>query len=100
MGLDHLRRLLDVRLPLDEITPRHIQEYVTARAQVVATETVRKEVGTFMTIWNRLGGPAGDDGPVGTGNEPELPEGAEQTAVPDPRADRTPDLAAGTAVVV
>jgi integrase len=57
--IGHLRRLLDTRLPLDEVTPKALQEYVNARTLVVGPETVRKELGTFVTIWNRWAVPQG-----------------------------------------
>jgi integrase len=57
--IGHLRRLLDTRLPLDEVTAKSLQDYVNARTQVVGTETVRKEVGTFTTLWNRWAVPQG-----------------------------------------
>ena len=62
----HLRRLLDVRLPLAAITDRHLQEYVDARSRgdgkevrPVRRETVQKEIGTFSAIWNKWGVPQG-----------------------------------------
>jgi hypothetical protein len=57
--IGHLRRLLDTKLYLSEVTPRTIQAYVTARADTVGSETVRKEVGTFTAVWNRWAVPQG-----------------------------------------
>lgn len=57
--IGHLRRLLDAGLLLDEVTPGMLQDYVNARTLVVGTETVRKEVGTFATLWNRWAVPQG-----------------------------------------
>lgn len=57
--ISHLRRLLTPKLLLDEVSSKLLQEYVTARTQLVATETVRKEVGTFTTVWNRWAIPQG-----------------------------------------
>ena len=55
----HLRRLLDTKLPLADITARTIQGYVDARAVAVGTETVKKEVGTFAAVWNKWAVPQG-----------------------------------------
>jgi hypothetical protein len=44
----HLRRLLDTTLYLSEVTSKTLQAYVTTRAAAVESETVRKEVGTFI----------------------------------------------------
>lgn len=57
--IGHLRRVLDTTLPLDDVTSKLLQDYVNARTQLVATETVRKEVGTFTTVWNRWAIPQG-----------------------------------------
>lgn len=55
----HLRRVLDTKLPLNEVTAKTLQDYVNARTQVVGSETVRKEIGTFTTVWNRWAVPQG-----------------------------------------
>jgi integrase len=55
----HLRRLLDTKLPLTEVTTRTVQAYVDARAADVETETIKKEVGTFASVWNKWGVPQG-----------------------------------------
>ena len=55
----HLRRLLDTTLPLAEVTTRTVQAYVDARAAAVETETIKKEVGTFASVWNKWGVPQG-----------------------------------------
>jgi len=57
--IGHLRRLLDTRLRLDEVATKTLQDYVNARTQVVSSETIRKEVGTFSTLWNRWAVPQG-----------------------------------------
>jgi integrase len=64
--IGHLRRLLDVKLPLAEVTQKTIQSYVDARAQEagrrkkrVSRETVKKELGTLSSIWNKWGVPQG-----------------------------------------
>lgn len=55
----HLRRLLDTKLPLVDVTTRTIQAYVDVRAADVGTETVKKEVGTFAAVWNKWAVPQG-----------------------------------------
>jgi integrase len=64
--LGHLRRLLDVKLPLTEVTQKTIQEYIDSRTQevsrlkkLVSRETVRKELGTLSAVWNKWGRPQG-----------------------------------------
>ncbi|VTR92872.1 site-specific recombinase : Site-specific recombinase XerD OS=Singulisphaera acidiphila (strain ATCC BAA-1392 / DSM 18658 / VKM B-2454 / MOB10) GN=Sinac_1949 PE=4 SV=1: Phage_integrase [Gemmata massiliana] len=64
--IGHLRRLLDVRLPLADVSQKTIQEYIDARTQEtglrkkrISRETVRKELGTFSAIWNKWGVPQG-----------------------------------------
>lgn len=57
--IGHLRRLLDTKLPLADVTTRMIQAYVDARAASVGSETVRKEVGTFASVWNKWAVPQG-----------------------------------------
>lgn len=72
----HLRRLLDTRLPLAEITQKTIQGYIEARTQdiglrkkPVSRETVQKELGTFSAIWNKWGVPQGlTSSPAPVGN--------------------------------
>jgi len=67
--LGHLRRLLDTKLHLNEVTPRTLQAYVTARAETVESETVRKEVGTFTAVWNKWAVPQGlTDAPAPVAN--------------------------------
>ncbi|OWK40950.1 tyrosine-type recombinase/integrase [Fimbriiglobus ruber] len=62
----HLRRLLDTGLPLVDVTSRTIQGYIDARSQEmgrrnkpVRSKTVKKELGTFSTVWNKWGIPQG-----------------------------------------
>ena len=55
----HLRRLLDTKLPLVDVTARTLQAYVDARSADVGAETIRKEVGTFASVWNKWGVPQG-----------------------------------------
>ena len=57
--IGHFRRLLDVNLPLAEVTQKTIQDYIDARTRErgkhkkkVSRETVRKELGTLSSIWN------------------------------------------------
>lgn len=64
--IGHLRRILNQRLSLAEITERHLQEYVDVRTRgdgkkvrPVRRETVQKEIGTFSAIWNKWGVPQG-----------------------------------------
>ncbi len=57
--LAHLRRLVGPRLLLDAVTSRTLQEYIDARSADVGPETIRKEVGTFVTVWNRWAIPQG-----------------------------------------
>jgi integrase len=42
-----------------DVTTRTMQAYVDARAADVGTETIRKEIGTFASIWNKWGVPQG-----------------------------------------
>jgi integrase len=60
--IGHFRRLLDVNLPLVEVTQKTIQNYINARTREtgkyekkVSRETVRKELGTLSSIWNSWG---------------------------------------------
>jgi integrase len=57
--IGHLRRLLDTQLFLEETTSRTLQDYINARTLVVGAETVRKEIGTLVTVWNRWAIPQG-----------------------------------------
>lgn len=57
--IGHLRRLFDTRLLLNEATPKMFQDYINTRSLVVSSATVRKEVGTFTTLWNRWALPQG-----------------------------------------
>lgn len=64
--IGHLRRLLGDKMFLGAITTETMQHYVNARAQEtgwhkspVSHVTIRKEVGTFATIWNRWAYPLG-----------------------------------------
>ena len=58
----HFRRLLDLSLPLAEVTQKTAQDYVTARTREaglrkkkVSRNTVQKELGTLSSIWNNWG---------------------------------------------
>jgi integrase len=60
--IGHFRRLLDVNLPLAGVTQKTIQDYIEARTREagrrkkqVSRETVRKELGTLSSIWNKWG---------------------------------------------
>jgi hypothetical protein len=62
--IGHLRRLLDVELPLAAVTQKTIQDYIDSRTQetgmrekFVSRETVLKELGTLSSIWNKWGVP-------------------------------------------
>ena len=62
----HLRRLLDVKLPLAEVTPKTVQGYIDARTREtgrrnkpLSRETVKKELGTLSAVWNKWGVPQG-----------------------------------------
>ena len=55
----HFRRLMATHLPLPIVTTRTLQAYVDARAAAVGAETIRKEVGTFATVWNNWAVPQG-----------------------------------------
>jgi integrase len=64
--IGHLRRLLDVKVPLAEVTQKTVQGYIDARTQEmgrrkkrVSRETVKKELGTLSSIWNKWGVPQG-----------------------------------------
>jgi integrase len=64
--IGHLRRLLNVNLPVADVTQKTIQEYIDTRTQeisrlkkLVSRETVRKELGTFSVVWNKRGVPQG-----------------------------------------
>ncbi len=51
--LAHFRRLLDSRTRLIEFTTQMMQSYVDARSQHVVPETIRNEIGTFASVWNK-----------------------------------------------
>lgn len=60
--LAHLGRILGKRIRLDAITTEVLQSYVDKRScekgrrgGLISRETVRKEIGTFASIWNRFG---------------------------------------------
>lgn len=60
--IGHFRRLLDVNLPLAEVTQKTIQGYVNARTRekgqrkrLVSRATVQKELGIFSSSWNNVG---------------------------------------------
>lgn len=55
----HFRKHLDTKLPLADFTTRTMQAYVEARSATVGTETIKKEVGTFASVWNKWGVPQG-----------------------------------------
>lgn len=57
--LAHFRRLLDSRTRLIEFTTQMMQSYVDARSQHVVPETIRKEIGTFASVWNKWAVPQG-----------------------------------------
>ncbi len=64
--IGHLRRLLDVNMPLAGVTQKTIQGYVNARTRekgqrkrLVSRATVQKELGTLSSIWNKWGIPQG-----------------------------------------
>lgn len=72
----HLRRLLDDRLSLAEVSRKTMQAYIVGRSKdkgkrgkTVSSETIQKEIGTFAAIWNKWGVPQGlVDRPAPTGN--------------------------------
>ena len=60
--IGHLRRLLDTSLLLSEVSTKTLQAYIDARTQekgkakkTVRRETIRKEIGTFSSLWNKWG---------------------------------------------
>lgn len=62
--LNHLRRLLGSKMPLADITPKLIQEFVDARlresgrfGRTLRPRTVKKELATFRYVWNQFGIP-------------------------------------------
>lgn len=55
----HFWRLFDTKLPLADVPTGTIQAYVEARSPDVETETIRKEVGTFASVWNKWAVPQG-----------------------------------------
>jgi integrase len=62
----HLRRLLDPKQALGEVTTRTLQGYIDARTvekgkhkKKVSRETVQKELGTFSAVWNKWAVPQG-----------------------------------------
>jgi integrase len=57
--INHLRRLLDVKTFLDDVTTRMLQDYINVRTPFVETATVRKEISTFTMLWNRWAVPQG-----------------------------------------
>jgi integrase len=64
--IGHLRRLLDTKLSLSEVSSKTLQGYINARSlekgkgtKAVRRETMHKEIGTFSSIWNRWGVPQG-----------------------------------------
>jgi integrase len=64
--IGHLRRLLDTRLSLSEVSSKTLQAYVDARSlengkgkKSVRRETIHKEIGTFSSVWNKWGVPQG-----------------------------------------
>jgi integrase len=63
--IEHLKRLLDKRTALVEV-PAKLQSYVTARCrevgrrgELVSHVTVKKELGTLSSLWNKWGMRAG-----------------------------------------
>jgi len=62
----HLQRLIGGSTPVRSVTTEVLQTYVNTRAlekgrreQPVSHQTIRKEVGTFVSIWNRFAVPLG-----------------------------------------
>jgi integrase len=58
----HLTRILGKRFRLETITSENLQKYVDSRSKekgprgdAISRETVRKEIGTFASIWNKFG---------------------------------------------
>jgi integrase len=72
----HLRRLIGDKSFVRGVTLETLQQYVNARAQEIGWHkrpvshvTIRKEIGTFATIWNRWAYPLGlVNGPAPTKN--------------------------------
>lgn len=81
----HLLRVLGEKTCIHDVGPKALQDYVTARSGeasqlggTVSRVTVRKELGTFMSIWNRWGVAQGlVPGPLSLRNL-EYPKGKEK----------------------
>jgi integrase len=64
--LGHLRKILKSRTPMTTITTRMLQHYIDSRSKQkgrqrrpVSHETIRKEIGTFGSMWNKFAVPMG-----------------------------------------
>jgi len=62
--LRHLRKILKARTPVTSIATASLQHYVDARSKQkgrkgrnISHETIRKEIGTFSSVWNKFGLP-------------------------------------------
>lgn len=63
---NHIERVLGRKVAIGSITARELQHYVTERAKECGRRgrqlshvTIRKEIGTFASIWNKWGVPQG-----------------------------------------
>jgi hypothetical protein len=64
--LRQIRKILKGRTPVTSITTTRLQHYIDARSkqknrkgQPISHETIRKEIGTFGSMWNKFGVPQG-----------------------------------------
>jgi len=64
--LRRLERIINGSIPVMSITPKTLQAYIDARARddngyggTIGSTTIKKEIGTFTTVWNQWGVPQG-----------------------------------------